>query len=45
MYSHLSLDQAPPLSVPVRFFLSAPVFGVMAAITLFAFPEAMANRW
>ena len=25
----LSLDQAPPISIPFRFFLSAPIFGVL----------------
>ena len=32
----LSLDQAPPLSVPFRFFLTAPLFGVLLGI-LFLF--------
>ena len=34
MYGHLSLQQAPPLSVPARFFLTAPVFGALAALIL-----------
>ncbi len=42
----LSLDQTPALSVPVRFFLTAPLFGVAAAITLFqAGPAVLASRW
>lgn len=42
----LSLDQAPPLSVPVRFFLTAPLFGVAAAFTLFLNgPAALMSRW
>ncbi len=42
----LSLDQAPALSVPVRFFLTAPLFGVAAAITLFqAGPAVLTSRW
>ena len=35
----LSLDQAPPLSVPARFFLTAPLFGVAAALIDFAGQE------
>lgn len=30
--SGLSLDQAPPISVPLRFFLTAPLFAVAAAL-------------
>ena len=42
----MSLDQAPPLSVPVRFFLTAPLFGVAAAVTLFQTgPAALMSRW
>jgi hypothetical protein len=42
----LSLDQAPPISVPFRFFLTAPLFGVAAGVLLLALgPEALANRW
>jgi hypothetical protein len=42
----LSLDQAPPISVPFRFFLTAPAFGVAAAAVLTAFgPEALSSRW
>lgn len=32
MYSGLSLDQAPPFEAPLRFFLSAPVFGVLLGV-------------
>ena len=31
----LSIDQAPPISAPLRFFLSAPLFGVLAGILIF----------
>jgi len=31
----LSTDQAPPISAPVRFFLTAPLFGVLAGILMF----------
>ncbi|TCV83262.1 hypothetical protein [Sulfurirhabdus autotrophica] len=42
----LSLDQAPPLSVPFRFFLSAPLFMLLAAILLLsAGPDALITRW
>jgi hypothetical protein len=34
----LSLDQAPPISVPFRFFLSAPIFGVLMAFVFFFVP-------
>jgi hypothetical protein len=29
MYNGLSLDQAPPISVVLRFFLTVPVFGLL----------------
>ena len=45
-YSGLSLDQAPPLSVPLRFFLTAPLFGIAAALLmLISGPEIFVNRW
>ena len=34
----LSLDQAPPISVVLRFFLTVPLFGVLLAILLIAAP-------
>ena len=34
----LSLDQAPPISVPFRFFLTAPIFGVVISLVLFFIP-------
>jgi len=44
--SGLSLQQAPPLSVPGRFFLIAPVFGALAALILFFHPEGFpVSRW
>ena len=46
MHASLSFDQAPPISVPYRFFLVAPWFGVMAGILLaWAGGEAFASRW
>jgi len=43
---NLSLDQAPPLSIPLRFFLTAPLFGLGAAVLLIIVgPEALISRW
>ena len=42
----LSLEQAPPLSVPARFFVTAPVFGIAAAlILLFSGDDLLISRW
>lgn len=42
----LSFDQTPPLSVPLRFFLTAPLFSLAAALLLFwKGPEALVSRW
>lgn len=35
MFSGLSLDQAPPFEAPLRFFLTAPIFAILAAILIF----------
>jgi len=44
--SSLSLEQAPPISVPFRFFLSAPLFLLLAAlILLVSGPQALMSRW
>jgi len=41
----LQLEQAPPISVPFRFFLSAPVFLLLAALMLlWAGAEALESR-
>ena len=46
MHPNLSFDQAPPISVPYRFFLVAPWFGVMAGILLaWSGADALASRW
>ena len=46
MSSELSFEQAPPASVPMRFLVAAPFFGVAAGILLaFAGVEALASRW
>lgn len=42
----LSFEQTPALNVPLRFFLSAPVFAVLAALVLFLQgPSMLASRW
>lgn len=42
----LRLDQAPAFSVPLRFFLVAPVFGLAAAALLAVHgPQALGSRW
>ena len=44
--SGLSLDQAPPILVPMRFFLSAPLFAIAAALLLlWQGPAMMLSRW
>lgn len=42
----LSLDQAPPISVPFRFFFTAPLFGILLGLIFFIFPlESIMNRY
>lgn len=42
----LSFEQAPPLAVPLRFFLTAPLFAIAAgALLLWLGPAALASRW
>ncbi|MEI7894613.1 MAG: hypothetical protein WCI05_16070 [Myxococcales bacterium] len=42
----LSLTQAPPLSVPFRFYLGTPLFALLAALLLVVQgPNALASRW
>ena len=41
----LSFEQAPPFSLPLRFFLTAPLFLLAAAGLLVLAPEALASRW
>lgn len=46
MHPDLSFEQAPPISVPYRFFLTAPWFGVLAGLLLVWVGEsAVASRW
>ncbi|MEO8600318.1 MAG: permease, partial [bacterium] len=42
----LSFDQTPPVSVPLRFFLTAPVFAIIASLLLIWYgPQALESRW
>ena len=41
----VSLDNAPPISTPLRFFLVAPIFGILAGILLIGYPELLTSRW
>lgn len=42
----LALDQAPPIGVPLRFFLTAPLFALMAALLLlWQGPSLFSSRW
>ena len=42
----LSLAQTPPLSIPLRFFLTAPLFAVACGVTLlWVGPDALSSRW
>lgn len=42
----LSLEQAPPISIPYRFFLTAPLFGIAAALFVLIQGEVLLqSRW
>jgi hypothetical protein len=42
----LAVDEAPPFDVPLRFFLTAPLFGLAAAVLLFVRSEEIfLSRW
>ena len=46
MFKGLSTNQAPPISVPFRFFLTAPLFGVLISVVLFLYPiDSIFNRY
>ena len=46
MQPALSFQQAPPISVPYRFFLTAPLFGAVAGLVLAVLgPESFESRW
>lgn len=44
-YSNLALSQTPPLDVPARFMVTAPIFPVLAAVILLVSPSSLADRW
>lgn len=41
----LSYDSAPSFATPLRFFLTAPLFGVAAGLLLMLSPELLESRW
>lgn len=41
----LSFEQAPPFSLPLRFFLTAPLFLLAAAVLIMLAPDALTSRW
>jgi hypothetical protein len=46
MQPTLSFEQAPPISVPYRFFLTAPLFGAVAGLVLAVLgPDTFQSRW
>jgi hypothetical protein len=45
-FNGLSIDQAPPISAPLRFFLSAPIFAVVAGVLLLLVdPTLLSTRY
>lgn len=45
-YNQLSLEQAPGIAVPLRFFLTAPLFAIAASLVLlYNGPEIFQDRW
>ena len=46
MQALLSFDKAPPFAAPLRFFLTAPLFALLAGALLLVEGEGMfASRW
>ncbi len=46
MFKGLSTDQAPPISVPFRFFLTAPIFAILIGVVFFQYPlDVILNRY
>ncbi len=46
MFQGLSTDQAPPISVPFRFFMMAPIFGMLISWMMLSFsPSEIFNRY
>src|SRR5512139_3507256 len=44
-YNALSLAQTPPLSVPLRYLLTAPLFAAAAGVVVMLFPDVFMSRW
>ena len=45
-FNGLSLDQAPPIFAPLRFFLTAPIFGILAGLfILIGSPDMFLSRF
>jgi len=45
-FDGLSVDQAPPISAPIRFFVTAPLFAVLAGILiLFSDAQTLSSRF
>lgn len=42
--SGLSLDQAPPLRIPLKFFVTAPIFGIIAGLFVLGFVSSLGAR-
>lgn len=46
MQALLSFDQAPPISAPMRYFLTAPLFAILAGVLiLYSGSDIFASRW
>lgn len=46
MQELLSFDQSPPLAAPLRFFLTAPLFAMLAGVLLLSSgADGLASRW
>jgi hypothetical protein len=43
--STLSLEQSPPLEVPLKFMLTAPFFAALSALLMLFLPESINDRW
>lgn len=41
----LAYDDTPPFSAPLRFFLTAPLFGLAAGVVLLMQGDALGSRW
>ncbi|MFT7003728.1 MAG: hypothetical protein ACJAWW_001080, partial [Sulfurimonas sp.] len=45
-FSGLSIEQAPPIGAPARFFLTAPLFAILAGfLILFSDPSVLMTRY